>query len=113
MKAPAEASRDFAKELWSRSRRLLNAHSFQIAPGDRMLLNQVGAGSVGDYLYGGFTVGAGIRAILQLLHIDRTPSFTVLDFGCGPGRVTAWLGDLATPNHLHGVDVNEQAINWC
>ena len=33
-----------------------------------------------------------------------------LDWGCGCGRVCKHFGDT---NHIYGVDINENAINWC
>ena len=34
----------------------------------------------------------------------------ILDWGCGCGRVCKHFGDT---NHIYGVDINENAINWC
>ena len=40
-------------------------------------------------------------------------SFTrVLDFGCGPGRVTRWLEPRTSTWELHGCDIDRQAIEW-
>jgi len=47
--------------------------------------------------------------------IGRTlDSFSsVLDFGCGCGRVTRWLGPVASAHwDLHGCDIDELAITW-
>jgi SAM-dependent methyltransferase len=46
--------------------------------------------------------------------VGRTlDSFTrVLDFGCGPGRVTRWLEPLTATWELHGCDIDKQAIDW-
>jgi SAM-dependent methyltransferase len=45
---------------------------------------------------------------LELATFDR-----ILDFGCGPGRILRHLGPLAGRSELHGVDVDEDAIEWC
>lgn len=37
----------------------------------------------------------------------------LLDWGCGPARVTRHLPDLLPGAELHAVDYNEQYINWC
>ena len=46
--------------------------------------------------------------------IDRSlesyPS--ILEFGCGCGRIMLWLGHLAGAVSLHGVDIDERAIKW-
>jgi SAM-dependent methyltransferase len=36
---------------------------------------------------------------------------SVLDFGCGCGRVTRWWGDF--PGEVAGSDVSEPAVDWC
>jgi SAM-dependent methyltransferase len=37
---------------------------------------------------------------------------SVLDFGCGCGRIMRWLDDLPRTVSLHGVDIDAQAISW-
>jgi len=36
----------------------------------------------------------------------------LLDFGCGCGRVAAWLEDVARDVDIHGVDIDDRAISW-
>jgi SAM-dependent methyltransferase len=38
---------------------------------------------------------------------------SVLDFGCGCGRVLVWMADIPASWRLHGTDVDAEAINWC
>jgi SAM-dependent methyltransferase len=37
---------------------------------------------------------------------------SILDFGCGCGRILLWLEDLARSSTLHGVDIDARAIGW-
>lgn len=37
---------------------------------------------------------------------------SILDFGCGPGRVLAWLADAAPGASLHGSDIDARAVDW-
>lgn len=37
---------------------------------------------------------------------------TILDFGCGCGRILLWLKDLARSSRLYGVDIDRPAIEW-
>jgi SAM-dependent methyltransferase len=37
----------------------------------------------------------------------------VLDFGCGPARVTRFLRDAPARCRLHGTDIDPEAIAWC
>ena len=50
-----------------------------------------------------------------LQRIGRAPdSFeSVLDFGCGCGRVLRWLAPELTPARLFGTDIDRQAVAWC
>jgi SAM-dependent methyltransferase len=38
---------------------------------------------------------------------------SILDWGCGCGRIIRWFDDLAAKASLYGVDIDEQAITWC
>ena len=37
---------------------------------------------------------------------------TVLEFGCGCGRIMLWLEHVAAKASLHGTDIDERAIKW-
>jgi SAM-dependent methyltransferase len=37
---------------------------------------------------------------------------TILEFGCGCGRIMLWLDDVAGSASLHGVDIDERAVGW-
>ena len=37
---------------------------------------------------------------------------TILEFGCGCGRIMLWLEHLAGSSSLHGVDIDDRAIRW-
>jgi len=37
---------------------------------------------------------------------------TVLEFGCGCGRIITWMEEVAKVADLHGVDIDERAIRW-
>jgi len=37
---------------------------------------------------------------------------SILDFGCGSGRMTRWMAPLISSARLRGCDIDEQAIEW-
>ena len=53
--------------------------------------------------------------VAGLKRIGRAPdSFeSVLDFGCGCGRVLRWLAPELTPARVFGTDIDRQAVAWC
>jgi SAM-dependent methyltransferase len=56
-----------------------------------------------------------IRELERTLAVaDRTlDSFTsILDFGCGCGRMLLWLEELSQTARLHGTDIDPEAIAW-
>ena len=69
-------------------------------------------GNPETFLYGGLVNTVGIATtILELSPLKRFEH--VLDFGCGSGRLALWLRYLHEEISLHGVDINDDAINWC
>jgi SAM-dependent methyltransferase len=47
--------------------------------------------------------------------VGRSPrSFeSILDFGCGCGRMLLWLESIGRERALHGTDVDAEAVEWC
>lgn len=54
-----------------------------------------------------------LEASLRAVDTRLDQYSSILDFGCGCGRVLLWLQDLADAGaSLHGVDVDERAARW-
>ena len=65
-----------------------------------------------DFLYGGYSLGEGIRDTLKLVGRPIGTFTSILDVGCGCGRILRWLEPDAAHARLHGSDVSETAIEW-
>jgi SAM-dependent methyltransferase len=93
----------------------IQRHSSSLTPHDRALLQQVvGLGGTEEgFLYGGFTGSVGIRAALRTLGKSVYDFESILDFGCGSGRIVRWFGDVTPRSRLFGCDINSEAIQWC
>jgi SAM-dependent methyltransferase len=63
------------------------------------------------FLEGGFRAAESIRAVLLQHEVDIARLESVLDFGCGCGRVLRHFQDL--PGQVHGCDRDAGAIEWC
>ena len=66
--------------------------------------------SAGNYLLVGANVSRDIRKILGQEGINIGDLQSVLDFGCGCGRVIRFFGDV---QNLWGTDIDAKAIAWC
>src|SRR5207237_1980566 len=53
--------------------------------------------------------------VAGLKRIGRSPDAfaSVLDFGCGCGRVLRWLRPEFTSARVFGTDIDRQAVAWC
>jgi SAM-dependent methyltransferase len=53
-----------------------------------------------------------IRSILKKNGIEMNRFVSILDFGCGCGRIFRFWHDLEGPK-IHGTDYNRHLVNWC
>jgi SAM-dependent methyltransferase len=75
-------------------------------PPRRLMVRVAGTGDADWFLRSG---RAGYDAIVA--HAPLAELESVLDFGCGCGRVTRWWSDF--PGRVAGSDVSAPAIAWC
>lgn len=54
-----------------------------------------------------------LQSVLAVIRRDLASFSSILDFGCGCGRIMLWLADVAESASLHGSDIDERAIEWC
>ena len=63
------------------------------------------------YMWGGFMAADDIKTFLFRNSLSMEKFTSILDFGCGCGRVIRyWRG---VPGELHGTDYNPGMIRWC
>jgi SAM-dependent methyltransferase len=96
-------------ELWSE--RYGGVYNLNLPPEE--LQNHIGSIGRGFFL-GGFDIAQEAGKLLED-HAGRPlDSFqSILDFGCGSGRVTRFFKPAARAARLFGCDIDRPAIEWC
>jgi SAM-dependent methyltransferase len=80
-------------------------------PPTRLILLVTASPDVGWYLESGRHAAASIRSSLARNGVDVTRLRSILDFGCGCGRVVRhWRG---LPGEVSGCDLNPRLVAWC
>jgi len=93
--------------------RVTNRLSGQPAvPPARLIYLVAGHRSANAFLTGGRSARDAIRAILARNGLRMEQFDTVLDFGCGVGRIIRHWSH-SQPTALHGTDYNPDLIRWC
>ncbi len=96
-------------DLWTE--RYGGVYNFTLPPEEL----QSHIGSTGRaFLLGGFDISREVAKLLEV-HAGKTlDSFkSILDFGCGSGRVTRFFKPAAPGARLFGCDIDRPAIEWC
>ena len=111
-----------AKGLWSRVRVLLGVRDshhglsevdefgIQIPPA-RLRYDVAGTNDLDWFLEGGRLGVKTLESTLESQNLDLASFGSVLDFGCGCGRVLRHLSDF-TETQLHGTDISRKGIAW-
>jgi SAM-dependent methyltransferase len=68
--------------------------------------------TVHGFLYGGYMVAEGLRDVLKVVGRPLESFASVLDLGCGCGRILRWYADESPRVALHGSDISADAIAW-
>lgn len=82
-------------------------------PGEELILRVAGGPDRAAFFWSG---RESVRELERTLAIADRPleSFeSILDFGCGCGRMLLWLEALGKAHALHGTDVDAAAVAWC
>lgn len=115
LEGPArEAMAAWRARAWSERNAPLRAQGapdgLPIPPG-RLIHLVAGSADVAWFLEGGARGAACIRSLISDAGVDISDLDSVLDFGCGCGRVTRhWAGLRA---RIEGCDVNPRLVAWC
>jgi SAM-dependent methyltransferase len=81
-------------------------------PGDELAFRVAGGTDREHFYASGQQSVRDLEAMLALVGTSLRDYRSMLDFGCGCGRIMLWLEELAAGRTLHGVDIDERAIAW-
>lgn len=102
--------RTFPKQLAARVKNRLDAQ-LAIPPG-KLIFLVAGHRDVREFLRSGRATNEAIRRLLNKHGLKIEQFDSVLDFGCGVGRIMRHWHKTHGPN-WHGTDYNPALINWC
>jgi SAM-dependent methyltransferase len=77
-----------------------------------MIVLVTGLPDIGRFLETGRLAAVSISETLAKQRLNPESFDSMLDFGCGCGRITRWVQDLHT-KVFFGVDYNQRLIDWC
>jgi len=66
-----------------------------------------------SYLAVGERCAQDIRTLVESVGRNLSSFGSILDFGCGSGRVIRHFHDLPSSCQVHGTDIDAEAIRWC
>jgi SAM-dependent methyltransferase len=81
-------------------------------PPSKLIYLVAGRRSASAFLAGGLSASEAIRAVLARNSLRMEQFSSVLDFGCGVGRIIRHWQPGSRPT-LHGTDYNPELIGWC
>jgi SAM-dependent methyltransferase len=81
-------------------------------PGDGLMRRVAGNNSAEAFAQVGLNAAVDLMDAVER-HLGTGSARTVLDWGCGPGRVASFLAQLYPEIELTGGDIDPEAIAWC
>jgi SAM-dependent methyltransferase len=81
-------------------------------PPERLISRVHGTSDAGGFAQVGKTVALDIYGAVAP-HVSLGDPMRILDFGCGCGRVLAFLGVIASRADFSASDIDPEAIEWC
>jgi len=108
---PAFRLREFCRALAQGRRPVESPDGFPIPP-PKLIVLVTGSADTAWYTAGGRLAADSIYGILREAGVSPADFRSILDFGCGCGRVIRRWRSI-TPASLYGTDYNPQMVDWC
>jgi SAM-dependent methyltransferase len=82
-------------------------------PPARLVELVIGTRELAWYQLGGLFMQQAFGTLLRRHGVPFEVHGTILDFGCGCGRILRWLGALKGHCRIWGTDCNPRLVDWC
>jgi SAM-dependent methyltransferase len=82
-------------------------------PGTELILRVAGGPDHSSFFWSGKRSVQELERTLGIVGRSLRSFESILDFGCGCGRMLLWMEDVGRAAALHGTDIDAEAIEWC
>lgn len=82
-------------------------------PSDKLIARVAGGTDHASFFWSGRESVRELERTLGIVGRSLDSFSSVLDFGCGCGRMLLWLEAVGSTRALHGTDVDAEAVAWC
>jgi SAM-dependent methyltransferase len=82
-------------------------------PGKELIHRVAGTSDLASFFSSGRQSVQDLEQTLAIVGRSLDSFESILDFGCGCGRMLLWMTDVAKTGELHGTDIDAEAIEWC
>jgi SAM-dependent methyltransferase len=82
-------------------------------PGAQLISRVAGGPDLASFFWSGRESVRELERTLAIAGRSLDSFESILDFGCGCGRMLLWLEELGRTRALHGTDIDPEAVAWC
>ncbi len=90
----------------------LKSRTLDAIPPSQLIARVHGRGDAASFISAGKIIAFDLDNAMQMAGITLNSGASVLDFGCGPGRVAQWFQKIHPTARLHGCDIDPDPIEW-
>lgn len=113
MKLIRELRTRYRTQIYNSGYRLSGSLDGYPLPPRKLIQLVIGSGEVAWYQLGGLFMHQTISTLLRRHQCPIERFSSILDFGCGCGRILRWWAALKDRCDIWGCDYNPVLVNWC